>query len=51
MRRKIGLYLGAGSESGGMFQYGQCMLEAVSALPRDKFEVGCRFARWPPSMT
>jgi glycosyltransferase involved in cell wall biosynthesis len=50
MRRKIGLYLGAGSESGGMFQYGQCMLEAVSALPRDKFEVLVAYSskQWSP---
>ena len=50
MRKKIGLYLGVGSESGGMFQYGQCMLEAVAALPRDEFEVLVAYSskQWSP---
>ena len=37
--KKIGLFLEATPHSGGTFQYNQAILEAVSALPPDKFSV------------
>lgn len=37
--RKIGLFLSAEPSYGGTFQYNQAMLNAVSSLPPDKFEV------------
>lgn len=36
---KIGLFLDADPSHGGTFQYNQNILEGVSALPRDRFEV------------
>ena len=37
--KKIGLFIESEPFSGGMFQYNQVMLNAVSALPKDKFSV------------
>ena len=50
--KKIGLYLGCEPFSGGMFQYGQCMLDAVVALPRDEFDVLVAYSSeaWEPHL-
>jgi glycosyltransferase involved in cell wall biosynthesis len=47
---KIGLYLGIAPHAGGIFQYGQAVLEAVSALPRDKYDIvaACSSLHWEP---
>lgn len=37
--KKIGLFLKAEPSGGGTFQYNQAMLDAVAALPRDRFSV------------
>lgn len=37
--KKIGLYLGQHPSDGGVFQYCQSMLDAVSALPKDEYSV------------
>ena len=39
MKRKIGLLLESSPSAGGTFQINQFYLEAVSALPRDRFDV------------
>lgn len=39
MKKKIGLYLGIESSDGGSFQYALAMLNAVSALPKEKYAV------------
>lgn len=39
MKHKIGLFLSGGPFGGGQFQYSICMLEAMSALPDEKYEV------------
>ncbi|WP_432821126.1 glycosyltransferase family 4 protein [Trichloromonas sp.] len=46
--KKIGLFLEAEPSGGGTFQYNQTMLEAVAALPRDRFSVvvGYTSALW-----
>ncbi len=51
--RKIGLYLGVDPSAGGMYQYNMAVLEAVSALPRDSFEmVACTTSReWLPHLS
>ena len=45
---KIGVFLGAAPHDGGIYQYNQAMLEAVAALPRDRFSVvaACASERW-----
>jgi glycosyltransferase involved in cell wall biosynthesis len=37
--KKIGLFMEYAPSGGGTFQYGQTMLDAVAALPRDRFSV------------
>ena len=37
--RRIGLYLGVQTSAGGMFQYAQSILYAVSKLNSDKYNV------------
>jgi len=46
--KKIGLFLTHDRQTGGHFQYGQTMLEAVNALPRDEFSVvvACTSIMW-----
>lgn len=46
--KKIGLFLAAGPTSGGMFQYCQAVLEALTALPRDRFSIvaACASDAW-----
>ena len=39
MRKRICLYLGAKPSGGGTFQYNQAMIDAVAALPADRYEV------------
>jgi hypothetical protein len=39
MKHKIGLFLDTEPFEGGAFQYSQTILAAVSALPRDRFDV------------
>ena len=39
MKLKIGIFLGSSPDWGGAFQYNQSMLDAVAALPRQKFDV------------
>ena len=48
--RKIGLYLEVEPHFGGTFQINQSMLEALAALPRDRFSVvvGCASEHWRP---
>lgn len=36
-RKKIGLFLNARPHDGGAFQYSQSILEAIAALPRDRY--------------
>lgn len=50
--KKIGLYLGCEPFSGGMFQYSQCMLDAVVDLPKDEFEVLVAYSSgaWEPHL-
>ena len=43
--KRIGLYLGIPPEGGGAFQYSLSMLEAVNALPRDRFQPVVVFCR------
>lgn len=49
-KRKIGLFLNAKPFSGGTFQYSQAVLEAVSSLPKDRFEVKVAYTTyfWNP---
>jgi glycosyltransferase involved in cell wall biosynthesis len=42
--KKIGLYLGSEPYSGGAFQYGQTMLEAVAALPKKDYTVSVGYS-------
>lgn len=42
--KKIGIFLEAPPHSGGTFQYTQAMLDAVAALPRDRFSVVAGYA-------
>jgi glycosyltransferase involved in cell wall biosynthesis len=51
--KKIGLYLETPPHHGGTFQYCQTMLEAVAALPRDRFEVVVGYANeiWQEYLT
>jgi len=46
--KKIGLYLEAAPHFGGTFQYNQTMLDALAALPADRFSVviGYTSERW-----
>lgn len=37
--KKVGLYLGFPPEGGGAFQYAQCMLTAVAALPSHEYDI------------
>ena len=37
--KRIGLYLGFPPDGGGVFQYAQSVLDAVAALPADRYEV------------
>lgn len=39
MKKKIGLFLDYDPSDGGTFQYNQTMIEAVAALPADRFSV------------
>jgi glycosyltransferase involved in cell wall biosynthesis len=39
MKKKIGLYLSEELSGGGKFQYSLCMLEAMSDLPNEEYEV------------
>jgi len=41
--KKIGIFLGSDPGSGGMFQYSLAVLEALSELPRDDYEVVVAF--------
>jgi len=41
--KKIGIFLGSDPGSGGMFQYSLAVLEALSALPRDRYEIVAAF--------
>src|SRR5215212_3049365 len=47
-RRRIGLLLWSHPHGGGTFQYNLAMLEAVAALPRDRFEpvIVCTNSHW-----
>jgi len=38
-RKKIGLYLGVTTSAGGMFQYAQCILDAMIYLQSDSLEI------------
>jgi glycosyltransferase involved in cell wall biosynthesis len=44
MTRKIGLYLRSEPKGGGEFQYSQAMLDAVAALPPDRYSVVVGFS-------
>jgi len=44
MKKKLGLFLDAEPSWGGAFQYSQAVLDAVSSLPRDRFEVVVAYA-------
>ena len=48
MKRKIGLYLRSEPTGGGEFQYSQAMLDAVAALPAERYAtvVGYSSAAW-----
>jgi glycosyltransferase involved in cell wall biosynthesis len=39
MRKKVGLFLGSEPYGGGIFQYNQAILEALTALPKDRYEI------------
>ncbi|WP_051338817.1 glycosyltransferase family 4 protein [Sulfuricella denitrificans] len=41
--KRIGIFLGSDPGSGGMFQYSLAMLEALSALPRDRYVIVVAF--------
>jgi len=47
-RKKIGLFLDPLPHTGGTFQYNQTILEAVAALPSDRYDVvvGCTSDTW-----
>jgi glycosyltransferase involved in cell wall biosynthesis len=42
--KKIGLFLSAGPEDGGMFQYSQAMLSALGDLPADEYSLVVAYA-------
>lgn len=42
--KKIGLFLSAGAEEGGMFQYSQAMLAALRVLPADEYSLVVAYA-------
>ena len=46
--KKIGLFLDCEPSGGGTFQYNQIMIDAVAALPSEKFSVviGCMSEQW-----
>jgi len=48
--KKIGLFLGSTSASGGTFQYNLTVLEAVTALPEDEYEAVIAYSSecWKP---
>jgi len=50
LRKKIGLFLTAEPYGGGSYQYSQSILDAVSALPKDRYEiiVACNQKAWIP---
>jgi len=50
LRKKIGLFLTAEPYGGGSYQYSQSILDAVSALPKDRYEiiVACKQKAWIP---
>ena len=39
MKNKIGLFLSEETSGGGKFQYSLCMLDAMSALPNEEYEI------------
>lgn len=41
--KRVGIFLGTDASSGGMFQYSLAVLEALSELPRDGYEVVVAF--------
>ena len=48
--KRIGIFLGSDPGSGGMFQYSLALLEALSALPRERYTIVVAFfnpAWWP----
>jgi glycosyltransferase involved in cell wall biosynthesis len=47
---KVGLYLGVEPRAGGMFQYAQSMLEALTILPHSRYDVKIAYgdSRWTP---
>lgn len=42
--KKVGIFLEAPPHFGGTFQYTQCVLDAVAALPRDRFTIVAGYA-------
>lgn len=50
--KRIGIYLGFPPEGGGAFQYSQCLLEALTTLPRSEFEiiVAPAHSAWPEQL-
>ena len=42
--KRIGLFLGAGISGSGVYKYNQAMLNAVDAVPREKYSVTVAFA-------
>lgn len=51
--KRIGLYLGFPPEGGGAFQYAQCMLAAMAALPPEDYQVIVAHAHpaWPAHLS
>jgi glycosyltransferase involved in cell wall biosynthesis len=49
MKKKIGLFLDYNPSDGGTFQYNQTMIDAVAALPSDRFSVVFSYTsdHWP----
>ncbi|HWA70553.1 MAG TPA: glycosyltransferase family 1 protein [Rhizomicrobium sp.] len=47
---RLGLFLGVKPHAGGMFQYAQSLLDALAALPPDRYgvEVACASEDWRP---
>src|SRR6202030_3261948 len=50
--KKIGLFLSAGVEEGGMFQYSEAMLGALGVLPADEYSLVVAYANsaWRESL-
>ena len=48
--KRIGLYLASVPHGGGAFQYSMAMLNALSSLPRDHYEVIAAYCHqdWRP---